>query len=44
MGYHTLMMHARVTAIGSYEKLGYVKRDGEFTEVTIRHVIMEKML
>jgi GNAT superfamily N-acetyltransferase len=44
MGYHTLMMHARVTAVGFYEKLGYVIKDGEFTEVTIRHVIMEKKL
>lgn len=44
MGYKTLMMHARITAIGFYEKLGYVKQPGEFTEVTIRHVIMEKKL
>ena len=44
MGYRTLMMHARITAIGFYEKLGYVKKDGEFTEVTIQHVIMEKKL
>ncbi len=44
MGYRTLMMHARLTAIGFYEKLGYVKKDGEFTELTIPHVIMEKKL
>ena len=44
MGYRTLMMHARLTAIGFYEKLGYVKKDGEFTELTIQHVIMEKKL
>jgi predicted GNAT family N-acyltransferase len=44
MGYHTLMMHARITATGFYEKMGYVKKDGEFTEVTIQHVIMEKKL
>ncbi|MDP4131179.1 MAG: GNAT family N-acetyltransferase [Bacteroidota bacterium] len=44
MGYRTLMMHARITAIGFYEKLGYVKKDGEFTELTIQHVIMEKKL
>lgn len=44
MGYRTLMMHARLTAIGFYEKLGYVKKDGEFMELTIRHVIMEKKL
>jgi N-acetylglutamate synthase-like GNAT family acetyltransferase len=44
MGYHTLMMHARITATGFYEKLGYVKSDGQFIEVTIPHVVMEKRL
>jgi predicted N-acetyltransferase YhbS len=44
MGYEILMMHARVTAIGFYEKLGYVKKDGQFIEITIPHVIMEKRL
>ncbi|HXB29434.1 MAG TPA: GNAT family N-acetyltransferase [Puia sp.] len=44
MGYEVLMMHARVTAIGFYEKLGYVKKDGQFIEITIPHVIMEKRL
>src|ERR1700712_409395 len=29
MKYETLMMHARITAIGFYEKLGYVKKEGE---------------
>jgi GNAT superfamily N-acetyltransferase len=44
MGYEILMMHARVTAIGFYTKLGYVKKDGHFIEITIPHVIMEKRL
>ena len=44
MGYYTLMMHARITATGFYEKLGYVKNDGQFIEVTIPHVVMEKKL
>jgi N-acetylglutamate synthase-like GNAT family acetyltransferase len=44
MGYTTLMMHARVTATGFYEKLGFVKKDGQFIEITIPHVIMEKKL
>jgi N-acetylglutamate synthase-like GNAT family acetyltransferase len=44
MGYQTLMMHARVTATGFYEKLGYRKNDGEFIELTIPHVVMEKKL
>ena len=44
MGYQTLMMHARVTATGFYEKMGYVKNDGQFIEITIPHVVMEKKL
>ena len=41
-GYKTLMMHARDTAVGFYERFGYkVKGDG-FTEVNIPHHIMEK--
>jgi predicted GNAT family N-acyltransferase len=44
MGYNVLMMHARVTATGFYEKLGYVKKDGQFIEITIPHVVMEKRL
>jgi predicted GNAT family N-acyltransferase len=42
MGYEILMMHARATATGFYEKLGYVKKDGQFIEITIPHVVMEK--
>ena len=44
MGFETLMMHARVTATGFYEKLGYVKEDGQFIEITIPHVIMVKSI
>ncbi len=44
MGYHVLMMHARVTATGFYEKFGFVKKDGQFIEITIPHVVMEKAL
>jgi len=44
MGYQTLMMHARISAIGFYEKLGYTKNEGQFIEVTIPHVVMEKSL
>jgi N-acetylglutamate synthase-like GNAT family acetyltransferase len=44
MGFQTLTMHARVTATGFYEKLGYTKNDGQFIEVTIPHVVMEKRL
>jgi N-acetylglutamate synthase-like GNAT family acetyltransferase len=44
MGFNTLMMHSRATATGFYEKMGYVKKDGQFIEITIPHVIMEKKL
>jgi predicted N-acetyltransferase YhbS len=44
MHYEILMMHARVTATGFYEKLGFEKKDGQFIEITIPHVIMEKHL
>jgi N-acetylglutamate synthase-like GNAT family acetyltransferase len=44
LGYKTLIMHARKTAIGFYEKLGYSKSGNEFEEVTIPHFVMEKSL
>ncbi len=43
-GYKKLSMHARKTALGFYEKLGYRVVGDEFTEVTIPHFIMEKNL
>jgi predicted GNAT family N-acyltransferase len=43
-GYKTMIMHARTTATGFYEKLGYSKTGEEFTEVTIPHYVMEKPL
>jgi len=43
-GYRKLCMHARSTALGFYEKLGYAASGKEFTEVTIPHYIMEKTL
>ena len=43
-GYRKLCMHARKTALGFYEKLGYAVSGEEFTEVTIPHYIMEKAL
>lgn len=42
--YKKIIMHARKTALGFYEKLGYVKTGDEFLEVTIPHYIMEKKL
>lgn len=44
LGYKKLVMHARVTALGFYEKLGYTTNGKEFVEVTIPHYIMEKSL
>lgn len=39
-----VMMHARKTAIGFYEKLGYAVISDEFSEVGIPHVEMRKNL
>jgi GNAT superfamily N-acetyltransferase len=44
LGYKKLCMHARKTAVGFYQKLGYAISGSEFTEVTIPHFIMEKSL
>jgi len=44
MGNTVLSMHARKTAVGFYEKLGYHIASNEFDEVTIPHYIMEKNL
>lgn len=44
MGYRNITMHARKTATGFYEKLGYRVIGEEFEEVTLPHVVMEKSL
>jgi predicted GNAT family N-acyltransferase len=44
LGYKKLMMHARVTAVGFYEKLGYEVVGDVFEEVTLPHNTMEKSL
>ncbi len=43
-GFKNMNMHARKTAIGFYEKLGYRTNGNEFLEVTIPHYVMEKRL
>jgi N-acetylglutamate synthase-like GNAT family acetyltransferase len=43
-GYKKIRMHARKTAIGFYEKLGYSVIGNEFLEVSIPHYVMEKRL
>lgn len=44
LGYKKLCMHARQTAVGFYQKLGYSVTGEPFEEVTIPHYIMEKAL
>ncbi len=43
-GFRRITMHARKSAIGFYEKLGYSVSGEEFQEVTLPHVEMEKQL
>lgn len=43
-GYSVLRMHARVNAVGFYEKVGYKIKGEPFIEVTIPHYVMEKIL
>lgn len=43
-GYKKISMHARKTAVGFYERLGYKVSGDEFKEVSIPHYIMEKNL
>lgn len=43
-GYKKITMHARKTALGFYQKLGYKIAGDEFEEVTIPHYFMEKNL
>ncbi|PWT72866.1 MAG: GNAT family N-acetyltransferase [Bacteroidetes bacterium] len=44
LGYKMLIMHARKTAVGFYQKLGYAIEGDEFVEVTIPHFEMVKKL
>jgi len=43
-GFRRITMHARKSATGFYEKFGYTISGGEFVEVTLPHVVMEKRL
>jgi len=43
-GFKRITMHARKSAAGFYEKLGYTIFGEEFEEVTIPHFVMEKLL
>lgn len=43
-GYRKMVMHARKSALGFYQKLQYNKVGEEFTEVTLPHFFLEKQL
>lgn len=43
-GFRKITMHARKSAVGFYERLGYKISGEEFKEVTIPHYVMEKNL
>lgn len=43
-GFSTMVMHARKTAVGFYEKLGYKIYGEEFEEVTVPHFEMRKFI
>ncbi len=43
-GYKKITMHARLTAIGFYKKVGYKTAGTEFLELSIPHLMMEKKL
>jgi len=41
-GYAEIVLHARETALGFYEKLGYQVEGNPFTEVGLPHLVMRK--
>jgi N-acetylglutamate synthase-like GNAT family acetyltransferase len=43
-GFKYMVMHARDTALGFYEKFGYSSRGDVFIEVNLPHHVMEKEL
>lgn len=43
-GYAEIVLHARETALGFYEKLGYQLEGNPFTEVGLPHLAMRKKL
>ena len=43
-GFRKIIMHARKSAVGFYQKQGYEIEGGEFEEVTIPHYEMQKSL
>lgn len=43
-GFEEIALHARETAIGFYQKLGYVGEGALFVEVSVPHLVMRKLL
>ena len=43
-GYRCIIMHARDTAIGFYEKFGYKVKGEPFIEINLPHHVMEKKI
>jgi predicted GNAT family N-acyltransferase len=43
-GYRSIIMHARDTAIGFYEKFGYKVKGEPFIEINLPHHVMEKRI
>ncbi len=43
-GKQSIRLHARETAVGFYNKLGYETRGGAFIEVGLSHYLMERQL
>ena len=43
-GFRCVRMHARLNALGFYEKVGYQIKGEQFEEITIPHFVMEKSL
>lgn len=43
-GFHVIAMHARISALGFYEKLGYKSEGESFIEVTVPTILMKKRL
>jgi predicted N-acetyltransferase YhbS len=43
-GYKKIIMHARDSAIGFYERCGYKQKGEQFIEINLPHHVMEKRL
>jgi len=43
-GYTRIILHARIVAVGFYEKMGYLCHGDPFIEVGIPHVLMQRQM